>query len=439
MRGCPYKYVGYGNLPTVTVQRFWTNNVETNVGVITPSSRGRCSLSLTPSCLFSLYFFLSVVSSNRRVQQDSLLHCGRQWTSRTRGLEHTSASFRKKLRFKMSESNDPQRFEALESNVTEVQEQMSELMSMMRQLTQTRTAGVGQREEKSGGTGRGAAHNYSGGTGSVPPTADISHGATAAAEVPVHSRAASEPGRPADDTSRRPVFPAGVGPMIDVQRGEARECSRPLSLANGEAISIVGYGDLTVNLRTDHGWVRVEMNDVAHTPLLNYNLVSLLAMTLQSHTYTGDKYGITLKLNGEGTVFFPLVGKRYRHYGYRPEVAGSMVDTACVTIAPGKAKAPTIPTDINILHCTFGHTHEVLLKKTATQRGIAYSGDLHECRGCSMAKGLRKPIARSTHTRATKKLQRVFVDLSGSMTVQSTGGKRYTLIVRDDYTRFTRV
>ncbi|CAM9652870.1 unnamed protein product, partial [Pylaiella littoralis] len=28
------------------------------------------------------------------------------------------------------------------------------------------------------------------------------------------------------------------------------------------------------------------------------------------------------------------------------------------------------------------------------------SGELHECRGCSLAKGLRKPIARSTHTRA---------------------------------------
>ena len=67
-----------------------------------------------------------------------------------------------------------------------------------------------------------------------------------------------------------------------------------------------------------------------------------------------------------------------------------------------------------------------------------------------MAKGLRKPTARSTHTRAAKKLQRVFVDLSGKRytlivrrqkwkTVQSIGGKRCTLIVRDDCTRFTRV
>ena len=126
----------------------------------------------------------------------------------------------------MSESNDPQRFEALESNVTEIQGQMNELKSMMRQLTQTRTASFGQREEESDGTGRGSAHNYSGGAGRVLPTADRGYratalGATAVAEFPAHSRPASEPRRPADDTSLRPVLPAGVGPMIDVQHGEA--------------------------------------------------------------------------------------------------------------------------------------------------------------------------------------------------------------------------
>ena len=216
-----------------------------------------------------------------------------------------------------------------------------------------------------------------------------------------------------------------------------RECCRPLGLANGKAIFIVGYGDLAVNLRTDHGWVRVEMNDVTHAVLLNYNLISLPSMTLQGHTYTGDKYGITLKLNEGETVIFLLVGKLYRQYGYRPEAAGSMLDTACATIAPGKVKAPTTPADIDILHCTFGHTCEVLLNQTATQQGIAYSGDLYECRGCSIPKGLRKLMARSTHTRAAKKPERVSVGLSGPMTVQSIGGKRYTLVVRDDLTRFT--
>ena len=152
-----------------------------------------------------------------------------------------------------------------------------------------------------------------------------------------------------------------------------RECSRPLGLANGEEITIVGYGDLTVDFRTNHGWVRVEMNDVAHVPQLSYNLISLPSMAQKGHTYTGDKNGVTLELKGGKTVFFPLVGKLCRQYGFRPEAAGSMVDSACTTIAPGKTKTPTTPTDINILHCTSGHTHEVLLKKE--QQGVNPSGE----------------------------------------------------------------
>ena len=67
----------------------------------------------------------------------------------------------------------------------------------------------------------------------------------------------------------------------------------------------------------------------------------------------------------------------------------------------------------------------------STSAGNSTSG------GGVQAKGLRKPIARLTHTAADKKPQRVFVDLSGRMTVLSTGGKWFTLIVRDDCTRST--
>ena len=134
-----------------------------------------------------------------------------------------------------------------------------------------------------------------------------------------------------------------------------------------------------------------------------------------------------------------LIGKLYRQCGYRPEVTGRMVDTACAVITSGQAKGPTTPTDINLFHCTYGHTHEALHKQTAMQQGVSLSGELHECRGCSMAKGLRKPIARLTDTREDKKLQRVFVDLSGKMAVPNIGENREALTVRDDHTLFTRM
>ena len=143
------------------------------------------------------------------------------------------------------------------------------------------------------------------------------------------------------------------------------------------------------------------------------------SLALKGHTYAGDKNGVTPKLKGGKTLNFPLIGKLCHQYGYRPEAKGRVVYTACAVIGPGQAKASTTPTDINTFRCIYGHTHEVLLKKTAGQQGINPSGELHECWRCSMAKGLRKPAARSTHTRADKNLQRVFVDLSGKMTVPS--------------------
>ena len=56
-----------------------------------------------------------------------------------------------------------------------------------------------------------------------------------------------------------------------------------------------------------------------------------------------------------------------------------------------------------------------------------------------MAKGYRKPITNSTKSRATKKLGRVFVDLSGPKSIPSLLGKKYVMIVKDDFTRYAWV
>ena len=218
-----------------------------------------------------------------------------------------------------------------------------------------------------------------------------------------------------------------------------RECRRTLGLADRRKISIAGYGGLTVAIRSNDSWVHVKLHDVAHTPLLSHNLVLLTYLAQEGHPSALEESGVTLRLKGGVVVQFPIVEKLCRQYGYRPEATGRMVDTACAVIAPGQAKAPTTPTGINLFHCTYDHTHEALLKQTAQQQGVSLRGELHECWGCSMAKGLRKPIARSTDTRADKKVERVFVDLSGNMAVPSIGGKRDTRIVGDDHKRFTRV
>ena len=127
--------------------------------------------------------------------------------------------------------------------------------------------------------------------------------------------------------------------------------------------------------------MHIKLHEVAHAPLLSYNLISLPSLALKDHTYAGEKYGVALKPRGGKIVHFLLIGKLCRQYGYSPEAKGSVVDTSCAIIAPGQAKAPTPATDISTFHCTYGHTYEALLKKTADQQGVNLSEELHVCGG----------------------------------------------------------
>ena len=83
--------------------------------------------------------------------------------------------------------------------------------------------------------------------------------------------------------------------------------------------------------------------------------------------------------------------------------------------------------------------HEDLLCKTAKQIGVKLQGQLVSCQECSEAKGIRKPVKPSIYTREAKPAERRFADLSKTSSVKSTGGKEYTMIVRNRFSRFTRV
>ena len=89
-------------------------------------------------------------------------------------------------------------------------------------------------------------------------------------------------------------------------------------------------------------------------------------------------------------------------------------DSACETIAPG-VKPPNIDAevDINEFHCSFGHIYKRLLLETTKERSVTLTGELRECQGCSMAKGRRKPITKTTKSCTAKQGGRVFLDVCG--------------------------
>ena len=111
------------------------------------------------------------------------------------------------------------------------------------------------------------------------------------------------------------------------------------------------------------------------------------------------------------------------------------------TIAPGvKPRNFNMDVDINDFHCSLGHVREELVLETAKQRNVNLTGTLRESQRCSNAKGRAKRISTTTGTRAADKPGgRVFLDVCGEKSVQSIGGEKYMLIIRDDSTRFNAV
>ena len=81
-----------------------------------------------------------------------------------------------------------------------------------------------------------------------------------------------------------------------------REFRRLLGLVDRRKISIAGYGDLTVAFGSNDSWVQVKLNDVAHAPLLSYNLVSLTSLAQEGHPSALEKSEVTLKLKEGETV-----------------------------------------------------------------------------------------------------------------------------------------
>ena len=104
-------------------------------------------------------------------------------------------------------------------------------------------------------------------------------------------------------------------------------------------------------------------------------------------------------------------------------------------------KSPYIDTevDINEFHCSLGHVHKEILVETAKRRGDALTGELLECKGCSMAKGRRRPIAKATKSRADKRGSRIFLDVCGPKSVRSIEGNEYMSLVKDDFSMYSSV
>ena len=178
--------------------------------------------------------------------------------------------------------------------------------------------------------------------------------------------------------------------------------------------------------------------NVAFVPRLTQDLLSLQQITATHLTYFGTTNGVELQFKSIRTLQARKLDQTNVLRGYRMTRNGDKAFRA--TIAP-EVKPPnfTVDVDINDFHWSFGHVYEGLLRETAKQRTVSLTGTLRECQGWSIAKGRAKPILTTTGAQAAQPGGRIFLDVCGEKSVQSIRGKKYMLMIRDDFTRFNAV
>ena len=216
------------------------------------------------------------------------------------------------------------------------------------------------------------------------------------------------------------------------------ERSRVLRCAGGHTFPIVGTGTLRISLRSGEGVVYVKLTECCTCSDLSHHIWSLRRIADAGNKYIGTREGIRIVFVKSGDeLFVPLCGQLNCLFGYRTDRCSEEI--AHVVIAPGARSTPSTAADINEFHCSRGHIHENLLRKTAKQIGVKLQVQLVPCQGCPEVKAIRIHVKTFTDKRAAKPAEWCFVDLSRPKSVKSTGEKEYMMIVRDDFSRFTRV
>ncbi|GKA21278.1 retrovirus-related pol polyprotein from transposon TNT 1-94 [Tanacetum coccineum] len=210
--------------------------------------------------------------------------------------------------------------------------------------------------------------------------------------------------------------------MLTIAREEAR--SRRPPFGNDQIAPILGYGDLV------QGTITIKR--VYYVEGLNHNLFSIgqlcdadLEVSFWKSTcYIHDLKGNDLLTGSCGTDLYSI----------------SLQDTT--TPNPICFMANATSSQARLWHRRLSHlnfdTINLLLKNNIVTGllKLKFVKD-HLCSSCELGKAKRKSFHTKTTLSSKRRLQLLHMDLCGPMRVVSINGKKYVLVIVDDYSRYT--
>ena len=190
-----------------------------------------------------------------------------------------------------------------------------------------------------------------------------------------------------------------------------------------------GIGSLTIDaILPDGSTNRVRINDVLYVPSLCCSLFSWRAVCKKGVKMVAEGRKIELWRQNDMILEAEMNGNLFH-------IREKNVDIALATTAT----APTSTMTFDHWHAALGHAAPTAMRRTdlyADGHLIPTPSTSFHCEACTLAKSTHKVPASITH-RATRPLELIHTDLSGSLSQRSLGGSEYYISFIEDYTRYT--
>lgn len=206
-----------------------------------------------------------------------------------------------------------------------------------------------------------------------------------------------------------------------------------IKVGSGERLEIVKKGCKKCTIMQKDGRkIQVTLYNVYYVPKLWYNLFSILEGLKRGWIIGNKGMHITLT-KGKQMIEFDRLFKC---------PTGQLIGVKIKTIDDTGAVASTNNNDnlmlsYDVYHSRLMHANDEVLRRTGQRLGWKFNQKENKttCISCAMGKSKQKKIPKTTHVKATRPGERLFVDIS-SMKNRSLGGSKFWALVVDDHTDF---
>ncbi|GKA17071.1 retrovirus-related pol polyprotein from transposon TNT 1-94 [Tanacetum coccineum] len=218
--------------------------------------------------------------------------------------------------------------------------------------------------------------------------------------------------------------------VSDVPSSSLDECRSSklfsVKFGNDHVAKILGYGDYQIG--------NVTISRVYYVEGLGHNLFSIgqfcdsnLEVAFRQHTcFIRNLEGVDLLTGSRGNNLYTLS-------------LGDMMASSPICLLSKASKTKSWLWHRRLSHLNFGAINH--LARHGLVRGLPklkFEKD-HLCSACAMGKSKKKPHKPKSKDTNQEKLYLLHMDLCGPMRVASVNGKKYILVIVDDYSRFTWV